>query len=126
MVWIFANPIDIFLKWVPVHSSVPQGTILFKLSSQISPKYVTTLITNKRGFYLSLGVDAIILVKYLQYFKQLSAIFGGIKPNHCIYVSKNTGEDIIAIMRECIEVNYGYMADKVEVAVRYLHNPPNV
>ena len=39
----------------------------------------------------SLGVDATILVKNCQYFKQLGKIYGGIKPNHCFGVSNNTG-----------------------------------
>ena len=54
MVWIFANPKYTLPKGVPIRSPVIQGTILFKISSHISPKYVATFITNKQGFYFNM------------------------------------------------------------------------
>ena len=63
------------------------------------------------GVSFLLGVDATILIKYLQYCKHLGAIVGGIKPNHCLYASNNTVEEIIAILKECVEVKHGYMAN---------------
>ena len=51
---IFSNTNVKLTKVVTIHSLVPQGTILFKLSSHISPKYVATLITNQWGFHFQL------------------------------------------------------------------------
>ena len=51
---IFSNTNAKLPKVVTIHSLVPQGTILFKLSSHISPKYVATLITNQWGFHFQL------------------------------------------------------------------------
>ena len=44
MVWLFTNPNDTFPKVIPSHSYFSQGAFFFKLSSQISLKYVATLI----------------------------------------------------------------------------------
>ena len=41
-------------KGVSSYSPVPQGNILFKLSSHIYKKYVATLITNIQGFHFHL------------------------------------------------------------------------
>ena len=51
---IFSNTNVKLTKVVTIHSLVPQGTILFKLSSHIAPKYVATLITNQWGFHFQL------------------------------------------------------------------------
>ena len=75
----------------------------------------------------SLGVDATILVKYWQYCNNLGATVGGIKFNHCLGLSKNTGEDIITIMKDCLVGKHWYVSDEAKLAViSFQKYPPGV
>ena len=49
------------------------------------------------------GLNDTILFKDCKYCKQLVAIVGDIKSNHCIDVINNTGEYIVAILKEFVE-----------------------
>ena len=69
----------------------------------------------------SFGVDAIIIFKAWNYFKQLEAIVGGIKTNHFLGFSDDTGKEIISIQKECVEVKHVYVYDEVNVIVITLH-----
>ena len=68
-------------------------------------------------------LNATTLVKYWQYFNQLGAIVGVIKPNHYLYVSSMTGGGgVIAILKYCVEVKHGNMADEEKVTVLLFQN----
>ena len=74
----------------------------------------------------SLGVDATILVKYWQYCNNLGATVGGIKFNHCLGLSINTGEDIITIMKYCLVGKHWYVFDEAKLAVISFQKYPPV
>ena len=74
----------------------------------------------------SLGVNTTILVKAWQYCKQLGANVGDIKPNNCHDVSYKIEEEIISILKDCVEGKHGGMSDKVKLTVLSFQPPSTV
>ena len=66
---------------------------------------------------LSLGVDAIVIVQVCQILRYYDKSVGGASPNHFLDIGEKSKEELVKLLKLCVDGKKGVVAAEVKVAV---------